>query len=654
MKTITLQTGSPHPEGATVTEDGINFALYAPQAEAVELCLFDDDGETRLPLSRSGDIWHGFVEHLQAGARYGYRVHGHSRPEQGILFNPHKLLLDPYAKAIDGKPDFSDAQAAQRFHWQDGQDNAVFAPKSIACRQAPFDWGNDRAPRTPWEHTILYEAHVKGFSKQHPRIPAAIAGTFAGMAHPESIRHLKRLGITAVELLPITFAIDEPHLQQRGLKNYWGYNVLGHFALNPDLAADKTAPLQEFKTLVRTLHRVGIEVIMDVVFNHTAEGERKDAMLCQRGIANNDYYWLNHEGNEENYSGCGNALKASHPHTLQWILDALRYFAQECHVDGFRFDLGSILGRTPEFSAEAPFFAAIAEDPILRELKMIAEPWDIGWGGYQLGQFPAPFAQWNDRFRDDLRRFFIWQSGEKNIFARRFAGSDDCFADPARSINFITAHDGFTLRDLVSYNHKHNHANGEDNRDGHSENFSDNHGTEGVSDNPDILAARNATQRALLAALLLSHGTPMLLAGDEFGHSQSGNNNSYCQDNATAWLDWANADPELLRHTEKLIALRKRLPQLREPRRWTDSDVQWKNADGCPLHEHDWHNHADKALQIMLLPDYLLLVNGSREPVTFHLPDGDWQDALEPASPHTVRLHMTQPGICVLCRTLQT
>ena len=651
MKNIQIEPGQPHPEGATPNEHGVNFALYAPQADNVELCLFADDSEQRLALTRSGDIWHGFIPGLPEGTAYGYRVHGQSRPDLGILFNPQKLLLDPYAKAITGKPDFSTPEAAERFHWQNSEDNAAHAPKSIIIGANTFDWGNDTLPQTPWEKTILYEAHVKGFSKRHPRIPAAIAGTFAGLAHPESIRHLKRLGITAIELLPIAFAIDEAHLQQRHLKNYWGYNILGHFAINPELAANPHAALDEFKTLVRTLHRVGIEVILDVVYNHSAEGERDNAMLCQRGIANNHYYWLNSDGQEENWSGCGNAINASHPHTLKWIIDSLRYWAEECHVDGFRFDLGSILGRTPGFTAEAPFFAAIAADPVLRERKLIAEPWDIGWGGYQLGQFPAPFAEWNDRFRDDMRRFFIWQSGEKNHFARRLAGSDDYFATPAESINFITAHDGFTLRDLTSYNHKHNLANGEDNRDGHHDNISDNHGAEGASDNPDILAARNATQRALLAALLLSHGTPMLLAGDELGHSQRGNNNGYCQDNDTTWLDWDNADPEQQRYTEKLIALRKHINLLNTKRRWTDDDIQWLTADGQTMQPHDWHDHNIKALQIVLDKRHLLLVNGSRATVNFHLPDGDWQDALEPDLPHNTQRRMTQPGICVLQTT---
>ncbi|MDO4777203.1 MAG: glycogen debranching protein GlgX [Cardiobacteriaceae bacterium] len=648
MKNIQIQPGQPHPEGATCRDGGVNFALHAPQAEHVELCLFVDDHEHRLPLTRSGDIWHGFIADLGAGTHYGYRVHGPSDPAHGLIFNPQKLLLDPYAKTIAGKPDLSTPAAAQRFHWQNDSDNAAHAPKSVVTAPAGFAWGDDHPPRTPWENTILYEAHVKGFTQKHPRIPASIAGTFAGMAHPEAIRHLKRLGVTAVELLPISYAIDEAHLQQRGLKNYWGYNVLGHFSVNPDLAADKTAPLDEFKTLVRTLHRVGIEVILDVVFNHTAEGERQDAMLCQRGIANPDYYWLHHS-REENWSGCGNAINASHPHTLKWILDALRYWVEECHVDGFRFDLGSILGRTPAFTRDAPFFAAIAADPLLSQVKLIAEPWDIGWGGYQLGQFPPPFAEWNDRFRDDMRRHFLWQNGESDTFARRFAGSDDHFAEPWRSINFISAHDGFTLRDLVSYNDKHNHANGEDNCDGHSDNFSDNHGHEGRTDDAAILAARHASQRSLLAALLLSHGTPMLLAGDEFGNSQHGNNNSYCQDNPIAWLDWANADHELLRHAEQLIRLRKRIPLLATKRRWTDADVQWLTADGKPMQVEDWHARDSKALQILMQDAFLILVNSKRSGERFTLPPGQWQDCLHSGQYQTT-LQTTHMDIRVLER----
>ncbi|MDO5090228.1 MAG: glycogen debranching protein GlgX [Cardiobacteriaceae bacterium] len=649
MKKIAIQPGQPHPEGATLLDNGVNFALYAPQAERVDLCLFINGDEQRLPLARSADHWHGLIPNLPAGTRYGYRVHGQSRPEQGILFNPQKLLLDPCAKAIDGKPDFSTPEKTARFHWQNHEDNAAFAPKSIVPAASPFDWGDDRAPRTPWEKTILYETHVKGFSKQHPRIPADIAGTFAGMAHPESVRHLKKLGITAIELLPINYAIDEAHLQQRNLKNYWGYNTLAPFALNPDLAADQTAPLEEFKTLVRTLHRVGIEIILDIVFNHSAEGERKDAMLCQRGIANAHYYWLNHDGHEENYSGCGNAINASHPHTLQWILDCLRYWVEECHVDGFRFDLASILGRTPGFSNTAPFFTAIAQDPVLSRVKLIAEPWDIGWGGYQLGQFPQPFAEWNDRFRDDIRRYFLWQSGERNTLARRLAGSDDFFAEPARSINLISAHDGFTLHDLTSHNHKHNENNGEHNRDGHSENFSYNHGSEGASNDPAILAARNASQRNLLAALLLSHGTPMLLAGDELGHSQHGNNNAYCQDNPTTWLDWQNADTNLLRHTEKLIALRKTIPLFNQPQPWTEADVQWLTAQGHPMQPGDWHNHHEKTLQIRLQTRHLILINGAHAAAHFTLPPGQWRDCLA-GSTHQHQLDTTQHDLRVLER----
>lgn len=617
---MNVQPGQPHPEGAHIRDGGVNFALYAPDAQQAALCLFIDGREKRLALTRTGDIWHGFVAGIGAGVRYGFRVHGASRPGEGILFNPAKLLLDPYAKVVDGKPDFSTPEACARFHWQDGTDNAAFAPKSVIPAPSAFEWGDDQRPHTPWEKTVIYEAHVKGFSKRHPRIPEDIAGTFAGMAHPESIRHFKRLGITAIELLPVACSIDEAHLQQRGLKNYWGYNTLAPFALNPALAADKNAPETEFKTLVRTLHRVGIEVILDVVFNHTAEGERKDAMLCQRGIANRDYYHLNGEGSEENYSGCGNALNAANPHTLKWILDCLRHFAEEYHIDGFRFDLASILGRTPGFSATAPFFHAIQSDPLLSRLKMIAEPWDIGWGGYQLGQFPAPFGEWNDRFRDDMRRFFLTQEADLATFARRFAGSDDLFGEPCKSINFISAHDGFTLRDLVSYNGKHNQANGEDNRDGHNDNHSHNHGAEGDTDDPDILAARHASQRALLSALLLAKGTPMLLAGDEIGHSQRGNNNAYCQDNDSAWLDWANADSDLTAHVSTLIRLRQGIAAIGENRLWTDADVEWFTFDGNPMQAHDWHNPEHKALQIRIRGDHLLLVNGTRQPRHFTFP----------------------------------
>ncbi|KAE9539246.1 glycogen debranching protein GlgX [Ursidibacter maritimus] len=656
-------TGRTFPLGSQITEfqgkQGVNFAIFSRKATAIELCLFKEQGEMRLPMVKSDDIWHLFVVDETAGCEYGFRVYGETDETVGNLFNPNKLLLDPYAKKIIGTPDLSSEEKGKWFLWNDERDNAHLAPKSIVV-DANFDWQNSRPPMTPWAETIIYETQVKGFSKLNPDIPTEISGTFAGMAHPSSISHLKRLGITAVELLPITYHIDEPHLQKIGLSNYWGYNVIGHFAVDPVLAFDKQNPLNEFKTLVKTLHQANIEVILDVVFNHTAEAGKDGPMLSLRGIDNSAYYWLNEDGDYHNWSGCGNALNAnSEMSVLRWVIDCLSYWVTECQVDGFRFDLGAMLGRTPDFSDRAAFFSAIASNSTLANIKMIAEPWDIGSNGYQLGRFPKPFAEWNDRYRDEMRQFFLTTSGQLSSFARKFAGSDDIFGHnrlPNSSINFITAHDGFNLQDLVSYNQKHNHANGENNRDGHNHNLSNNYGVEGETNDLNILAKRDAARRALLTTLLLSAGTPMILAGDELGHSQQGNNNSYCQDNPITWIDWQKADQSLIDYVAEVIQLRKQIPLLSHNQWWTTDTVQWLNKNSNPISPNEWHDETIRSLMILLENEWLILINATQKTQQFLLPEGQWQAllGLEKATlmTDTQAVTLNDLGVCVLQRII--
>lgn len=654
-----ISAGRPFPLGANhITQNGkqgVNFALYSAHASGVELEIFckKTGKNDRLPMVKNEHIWHLFVEGLEADTEYGFRVSGEINEAKGILFNPQKLLLDPYAKAITGKPDLRPENRAW-FAWNDPRDNAEFAPKSVVIADDPFDWQNVEKPYTAWTQTIIYELHVKGFSQQNPAVPSHLRGTFAGLAHPASIAHLKRLGITAVELLPVSYKIDEPHLQAIGLSNYWGYNVLGHFSLEPSLAADKTNPQREFKQMVKTLHQHGIEVILDVVFNHTAEAGLDGAILCQRGIDNASYYWLTEQGDYHNWTGCGNTLNLHHTATLRWVLDCLSYWVETYQVDGFRFDLGAVLGRTPDFAEKSAFLTACQSHSALLGVKLIAEPWDIGQNGYQLGNFPPPFAEWNDQFRDEIRRFFLTEYGTLGDFARRFAGSDDRFKHnrrPYHSLNFITAHDGFCLDDLVSYNHKQNHANGEGNRDGHNHNLSNNFGIEGKSDNPHINAQRQAVKRALLAALMLSGGTPMLLAGDEFGNSQQGNNNSYCQDNPISWLDWQNADERLIDYTARLIALRKQIHLLNQPHWWQPEQVSWLNTQAQPLSVEQWQQH-HKTLQILLNNQWLIIINGRQETQKFLLPKGNWQLLLGKENPalmiDTQAVTLNDLGVCVL------
>ncbi len=626
---------------------GYHFAVRSPLASQVTLCLFDDNGnETQHLMQSSGDYWHIWLAGITAGQCYAYRVAGESTTKQP--FNSQKLLLDPYGKAVIGKP-VLDEQHYSLFLMSDERDNAAFAPKSQVVDET-FDWSDDVSLQTPWAETIIYELHVKGFSQLNDNIEEEKRGTYLGLASTESINYLKDLGITAVELLPIAYGADEPHLQEKGLSNYWNYNMLSPFAVESNYWSgnDKTTPLTELKSAVKALHQAGIEVILDVVFNHSAEAEHNHPTFCQRGLSNADFYWLNDDGSCLNYTGCGNTINAAHPATQQWIVDCLCYWVEACHIDGFRFDLGAVLGREPDFNPYANLFEKIAKEPRLKNIKFIAEPWDIGHFGYQLGNFPSYFSEWNDRFRDDMRSFFLYQSGNLGGFAERFAGSSDIFKKldkqcnlPHRSINLITAHDGFTLADLVRYNDKHNDKNGENNCDGHSHNFSYNHGVEGETTEVAINTLRMHSQKALLSALLLSNGTPMLLAGDEIGHSQQGNNNAYCQDNAIAWLDWKNADNELLAFTKQLIQLRKKITLLNDNQWWSDDNVSWLTPDATPMQESDWHssNHGSKALQILLDDNYLLLVNGKHQEQSFILPDGQWQDIRSVIQQNSVVLH---------------
>ena len=637
------------------TENGVkvtNFALFSAVASGVELCLFDVDKETRFPMVRTKNVWHLAVAGVEVGTEYGFRIHGEHA-------NPNKLMLDPYAKAVNGKPDLTTEESRSWFLMNDHRDNAHIAPRAVIISE-DFDWENDTASNTPWAETIVYELHVKGFSQLNDKIPAEFRGTYTGLSHPTNLAYLKELGVTAVELLPVNFHINEPHLQARGLQNYWGYNPLAMFAVEPKYAATNN-PLAEFKAMVKAFHKAGIEVILDVVFNHSAESEQTYPTFCQRGIDDQTYYWRNDQGRYINWTGCGNMLNLSSDVGRKWVVDCLRYWAEHCHVDGFRFDLASVLGRdTPDFNAQAQLFTDIKNEPSLQNIKLIAEPWDIGHYGYQVGNFPSYFAEWNDRFRDDLCRFWLWKSGEIGAFAERFAGSSDLFKKndrlPHTTLNFITAHDGFVMQDLVSYNQKHNEANGEENRDGRNENYSYNHGVEGSTESlsePQKSAVENNrtfAQSGLLMSLLLANGTPMLLAGDEFGNTQYGNNNAYCQDNEITWLKWANFNKELFELTKQTIAARKQIGSLNRNQWWSGDNVQWLNIHGNQMTVDDWQNQQTKALQVVLDKHCLLLINAKAEGQVFRLPDGKWTPQI---GTHNLTLDAQQAelssmGFCML------
>lgn len=660
--------GKPYPLGATWDGEGVNFALFSEHAEKVELCLFDANGlqeEQRIEVREQTDqIWHVYLPEVRPGQLYGYRVHGPYKPEQGHRFNPHKLLLDPYAKAIVGAVEWSDAQFGYRIG--SPQEDLSFnrrdsAPGMIKCQviDPGFDWDGDRRPNVPWHKTIIYELHVKGFTQLHPHVPPELRGTYAGLSYAPVIDHLKRLGVTAVEFLPIHAFIDDRHLEERGLKNYWGYNSIGYFAPEPRYSA--SGHLNEFKQLVKTLHAAGIEVIMDVVYNHTAEGNHLGPTLCFRGIDNAAYYRLV-EGDFRyymDYTGCGNTLNMMHPKVLQLIMDSLRYWVIEMHVDGFRFDLAAALARElHEVDQLGAFMDIIHQDPILSQVKLIAEPWDLGEGGYQVGNFPVGWAEWNGKYRDVVRDYWRGEGGLMGQLAYRLTGSSDLYQrsgrSPHASINFITAHDGFTLYDLVSHNEKHNAANLEGNRDGDSHNRSWNCGAESDTAVVEVLQLRLRQRRNFLATLLLSQGVPMLLAGDEMGRTQWGNNNAYCQDNELSWINWDLAglpdNRELFELTRRLIELRNQHPALRRQHFFQGQrirgagvrDIIWLHPAGSEISDDDWEHHFSRCFGLYLVgealeerdergqsikdDDFLLLLNAHHEPISFTLP---WKGSCE-------------------------
>ncbi|WP_218014829.1 glycogen debranching protein GlgX [Teichococcus rhizosphaerae] len=619
-----LLPGRPAPLGATWDGLGINFAVFSAHAARVELCLFDPSGRkevARLDLPECTDeVWHGYLPEARPGLVYGYRAHGPYQPEQGHRFNPNKLLLDPYARQISGALRWSDALFGHR-HGPgrtdlsfDRRDSAAAMPKGVVVDDV-FNWGDDRPPNVPWDRTVIYETHLRGLTMRRDDLAPRERGTFAALASPPVIEHLLRLGVTAVELLPVQAFLQDRFLVERRLRNYWGYSPLSYFAPEPGYLA--SGGLDEIRVAIRRLHAAGIEVILDVVYNHTCEGDGLGPTLSWRGLDNASYYRLQ-PGEERRYideTGCGNTVNLSHPRVLQMVMDSLRHWATAFHVDGFRFDLCSTLGREAHgFDPGSGFFDAIRQDPVLSRLKLIAEPWDLGPGGYQLGNHPPGFSEWNDRFRDGVRRFWRGDAGLRPDLAARLSGSGDLFERrrrrPWASVNFVAAHDGFTLEDLVSHEERHNEANGEGNRDGHGENFSANWGAEGATDDPDILSLRRRLKRAMLLTLFAAHGTPMLLGGDEFGRTQHGNNNAYCQDNETSWLDWSlAAAPEgrkLAAFVARLAALRRQHPTLRSPvfRHGVTEplpglpDTAWFDADGTLMTPERWNDPEGRVLQL--------------------------------------------------------
>ena len=665
--------GRPYPRGAMWDGEGVNFALFSEGAEKVELCIFDPAGRReiqRVEFKEQTDmVWHCYLPEARPGLLYGYRVHGPYRPEQGQRFNPNKLLLDPYARNIVGGLRWGDALYGYTIGHRkedlsfDRRDSAGGMPRCKVIDPA-FTWGNDRPPNIDWHDMVVYETHVRGFTMNHPDVPPALRGTYAALMCAPVIEHLKRLGVTTIELMPVHTFVDDRHLVERGLRNYWGYNTIGYFA--PDARYSASGKIGEFKSMVKTLHSAGIEVILDVVYNHTAEGNQLGPTLCFRGIDNASYYRLAGDNPRYyvDYTGCGNTLNLQHPRVLQLIMDSLRYWVTEMHVDGFRFDLASALARElHEVDRLGAFFDVIRQDPVLNHVKLIAEPWDLGEGGYQVGNFPPGWAEWNDKYRDTMRAYWKGDGGLIGEFAKRLTGSSDLYNRSSRrpyaSFNFITAHDGFTLHDLVSYNDKHNEANGEDNRDGNNNNLSWNCGAEGPTDDAQINALRSRQKRNLFATLLLSQGVPMLLAGDEIGHTQNGNNNAYCQDNETSWLDW-NLDADaraLLSFTQRLISLRRKHPVFRRRDFFQGrpliggeiKDIHWFQPDGTEMTTEAWERDHARALAVYLAGEalqetdmrgrrvldenFLVMFNANHTPQEFKLPleanGGRWHVLLD-------------------------
>jgi isoamylase len=702
MMQCTLLPGKPYPLGAKWDGTGVNFALYSENATGVELCLFDQDGTQtdRIALKETtAFVWHGYIPGIQAGQHYGYRVHGPWEPERGMRFNPAKLLVDPYAQAISGRVDWKEAIFPYQFGGEnpdlvrDDRDSAPGVPKCIVVNPY-FDWENDRPLRTPLSDSIIYETHVRGFSIQNPEVPEPLRGTYAGLASPASVRHLKKLGITAVELMPVHHFVNDSYLVEKGLTNYWGYNTLSYLAPAGRYCStgDSGNQVAEFKAMVKTLHREGIEVILDVVYNHTAEGNQLGPMLSMRGIDNTTYYRLMADNPRYymDYTGTGNSLNVRHPQVLKLIMDSLRYWVLEMHVDGFRFDLASALARElHDVDRLSGFFDIIHQDPTLADVKLIAEPWDVGEGGYQVGNFPILWAEWNGKYRDTVRRYWKGDDAQLSDLGYRLTGSSDLYKHDGRrpyaSINFITAHDGFTLYDLVSYNEKHNEANGENNQDGANDNNSWNMGAEGETQDETICYARQRQMRNLLTTLMFSQGVPMISGGDEIARTQNGNNNAYCQDNLTSWYDWTPTQEKeaLVSFTCRLIEMRKNHPNLRRRKFFQDrtihhsNDIAWYGTNGKELGDDAWNSGWVRTLGMMLngqtldITDelgnqvvddtFLLLLNAHHEAVSFVLPrtlaGGRWRvvlntnDLANPfkTSPTRTRVKLEGRSLMMLC-----
>ena len=697
----TILPGKPYPQGATWDGTGVNFALYSEGAKGVELCLFDDvdskEFETVAVRESTGHVWHCYLPAIKLGQLYGYRVQGPYEPERGERFNPAKLLIDPYAKAVAGKLNWK----APVFGYQldskdadlscDSNEDFWGVPKSVVTT-SHFDWENDRPPMTPLNDTIIYEMHVKGFTAQHPEIPNELRGTYAGLAHPVAVEYLKKLGISAVELMPVHEFIDDKFLLDRGLRNYWGYNSINFFSPESRYSAsgDRGEQIGEFKAMVRALHRAGIEVILDVVYNHTAEGNQMGPTLSFRGIDNATYYRLKDDQPRyyTDYTGTGNTLNVRHPQVLKLIMDSLRYWIQEMHVDGFRFDLAAALAR--ELHAVdrlSSFFDIINQDPVISQVKLIAEPWDVGPGGYQVGEFPPLWAEWNGKYRDVVRRYWKGDDGQLAELGYRLTGSSDLYQrdgrHPTASVNFVTAHDGFTLQDLVSYDNKHNERNGEDNRDGTDQNFSCNYGEEGDTDDPEIVETRERQKRNLLLTLLCSQGVPMICGGDEIGRTQSGNNNGYAQDNPLSWTDWSLDERKtaLLDFTTRLVELRRNHPNLHRRKFFQDrpinpaetpqrevhgkgqKDIEWLRPDGQEMTPEEWNAGWVRCIGLRLngntLDDvngvgeaivddtFLILLNPHHEPIQFYMPPRDgaaWEVLITSAAPQDEEKRIVEAG----------